>query len=56
MDRGIGANPSPPGCEKLTGAERDRMWQGAWQEPRALNDELVTVVVVQVGHRREGDR
>ena len=51
--RRLAADPRPPGCEKLTGAERYRIRQGPWRVLYAIADALVTVVVVKVGHRRE---
>jgi mRNA interferase RelE/StbE len=49
----LGADPRPPGCEKLTGAERYRIRQGAWRVLYTVEGEIVTVVVVKIGHRRE---
>ena len=52
----LATDPRPPGSEKLTGAERYRIRQGAWRALYAIADEAVTVVVVKVGHRREVSR
>jgi mRNA interferase RelE/StbE len=49
----LAEDPRPPGCEKLTGAERYRIRQGPWRVLYTIADEVVTVVVVKVGHRRE---
>ena len=49
----LASHPRPAGCEKLTGAERYRIRQGAWRVLYTIDDEVVTVVVVKVGHRRE---
>jgi mRNA interferase RelE/StbE len=49
----LASDPRPPGCEKLTGAERYRIRQGVWRVLYTIADEVVTVVVVKVGHRRE---
>jgi mRNA interferase RelE/StbE len=52
----LAADPRPRGCEKLTGAERYRIRQGAWRVLYAIEDDVVRVVVVEIGHRREVDR
>ena len=49
----LASDPRPPGCEKLTGAERYRIRQGVWRVLYTIADEVVTVVVVKVGQRRE---
>jgi mRNA interferase RelE/StbE len=49
----LASDPRPPGCEKLTGAERYRIRQGVWRVLYTIADEVVTVVGVKVGHRRE---
>lgn len=49
----LASDPRPPGCEKLTGAERDRIRQGVRRVLYTIADEAVTVVVVKAGHRRE---
>ncbi len=54
--RALASDPRPRGCEKLTGAERYRIRQGAWRVLYAIEGEAVTVVVVKVGHRREAYR
>ena len=51
--RRLGADPRPRGCEKLTGAERYRVRQGAWRVLYTIEDDVVRVVVVKIGHRRE---
>jgi len=45
--------PRPPGCEKLSGLERYRIRQGVYRILYEITDEVLTVVVVKVGHRRE---
>ena len=54
--RRLGAEPRPRGCEKLTGSERYRVRQGVWRVLYTIEDDVVTVVVVKIGHRREGYR
>ena len=45
-------NPRPPGCEKLTGQERYRLRQGRYRIVYSIQDDLLTVWVVKVGHRK----
>jgi mRNA interferase RelE/StbE len=45
--------PRPQGCEKLSGLERYRVRQGVYRIIYEIQDDLLTVVVVKVGHRRE---
>ena len=52
----LGPDPRPRGCEKLTGSERYRVRQGAWRVLYTIDDDVVTVVVVKIGHRREVQR
>jgi mRNA interferase RelE/StbE len=46
--------PRPPGCEKLAGqSDRCRVRQGAYRIVYSIADDVLTVVVVKVGHRSE---
>ncbi|NLF06933.1 MAG: type II toxin-antitoxin system RelE/ParE family toxin [Pirellulaceae bacterium] len=45
--------PRPHGCEKLSGRERYRIRQGAYRIVYSIQDELLTVWVVKVGHRKD---
>jgi mRNA interferase RelE/StbE len=45
-------NPRPLGCEKLTGQERYRLRQGRYRIVYSIQDEVLTVWVVKVGHRK----
>ncbi len=45
--------PRPQGCEKLSGQERYRVRQGLYRIIYEIHDDILTVVVVKVGHRRE---
>ncbi len=51
--RALASDPRPPGCEKLTGREQYRVRQGTWRILYTVDDDVVTVVVVKVGHRRD---
>jgi len=47
-------NPRPPGAEKLSGTrDRYRVRQGNYRILYEIQDEILTVVVVKVGHRRD---
>ncbi|MDF1542787.1 MAG: type II toxin-antitoxin system RelE/ParE family toxin [Anaerosomatales bacterium] len=55
MER-IGAladDPRPPGAEKLSTRERYRIRQGDYRIIYEVEDRVVTVWVVKVGHRRD---
>ena len=45
-------DPRPPGSEKLTKAERYRIRQGNYRILYTVDDDLVTVTIVKIGHRR----
>jgi len=45
-------DPRPVGSEKLSGQERYRVRQGAYQIVYEITDEHLVVTVVKVGHRR----
>ena len=49
----LGAEPRPPGCEKLSGQERYRVRQGRYRIIYSVQDDELTVWVVKVGHRRD---
>ena len=45
-------DPRPPGCEKLAGpSDRYRIRQGHYRIVYSIADEILTVIVVKVGHR-----
>lgn len=46
-------DPPPPGCEKLSGLERYRVRQGIYRIIYEIDDHVLTVLVVKVGHRRD---
>jgi len=46
-------DPRPPGSEKLSGQERYRIRQGLYRIIYEINDDVLMVVVVKVGHRKE---
>jgi len=46
-------NPRPPGCEKLSGLPRYRIRQGVYRIVYEIRDDVLRVLVVKVGHRRD---
>ena len=46
-------NPRPPGCEKLSGLPRYRIRQGLYRIVYEIRDDVLLVLVVKVGHRRD---
>jgi mRNA interferase RelE/StbE len=51
--RSLVDDPRPPGCEKLSGQERYRLRQGVYRIVYEIDDEVLTVLVVKIGHRRD---
>lgn len=51
---GLAENPRPPGCVKLQGGdELFRVRVGDYRIVYQIQDAVLVVLVVQVGHRRE---
>ena len=48
---GLAADPRPVGAEKLSGDEKYRIRQGKYRILYAIEDDVVTVTIVKVGHR-----
>ena len=46
-------DPRPSGCEKLSGQPHYRVRQGVYRIVYGVDDALIVVEVVRVGHRRE---
>ena len=46
-------NPRPKGCVKLSGMERYRIRQGNYRILYSIDDEILDVYVVKIGHRKE---
>ena len=46
-------DPRPMGSEKLSGLERFRVRQGAYRIVYEIQDAVLVIIVVKVGHRRE---
>ena len=48
----LSEDPRPPGCEKLSGhSEQYRVRQGAYRIVYLIEDDVLIVFVVKVGHR-----
>ena len=47
------ADPRPPGCEKLSGLEKYRIRQGRYRVVYSIDDGILVVYVVKVGHRKD---
>ena len=50
---GLGEQPRPPQCTKLSGKELYRVRCGDYRIIYRIEDERLLVLVVKVGHRRE---
>lgn len=46
-------DPRPAGSEKLTGEEKYRIRQGNYRILYTMEDEIITITIVKVGHRRD---
>ena len=46
-------NPRPFGCEKLSGQDKYRVRQGRYRIVYAIEDDLLLIYVVKVGHRKD---
>jgi mRNA interferase RelE/StbE len=49
----LGAQPRPPGAEKLTGIDAWRVRVGDYRIVYEVRDRVLVVLVLAVGHRRE---
>ncbi len=46
-------NPRPPGCKKLTGEEKYRIRSGNYRILYIIEDDILIIYVVKIGHRRD---
>ena len=46
-------DPRPPGAKKLSGREQYRVRQGDYRIVYSIQDQELTIWIVQVGHRRD---
>jgi mRNA interferase RelE/StbE len=49
----LSEDPRASGCEKLSGLERYRVRRGIYRIVYEIRDDVLLVVVVRVGHRRD---
>ena len=49
----LASDPRPPGCKKLSGSEEYRVRVGDYRILYAIEDAVLRVLVVKVGHRRD---
>ncbi len=49
----LAGDPRGKGCEKLSGQERYRLRQGLYRIVYEIQDDVLVVIVVKVGHRRD---
>ena len=50
---GLADDPRPVGVEKLGGDEKYRIRQGNYRILYVIEDDIITVTIVKVGHRRD---
>ena len=50
---GLADDPRPAGAEKLSGDEKYRIRQGNYRILYEIEDDIITVTIVKVGHRRD---
>jgi mRNA interferase RelE/StbE len=46
-------DPRPLGCKKLSGQEKYRLWQGDYRVLYEIQDDILIITVVKIGHRRD---
>ena len=49
----LSEDPRPSGCEKLSGDEKYRIRYGNYRIVYAIQDEILVVYVVKIGHRKD---
>ena len=49
----LSEDPRASGCEKLSGQERYRVRRGMYRIVYEIKDDMLIVVVVKIGHRRD---
>jgi len=49
----LSTDPRPLGCEKLSGHDLFRIRQGNYRVLYSIQDEMLVVLVIRIGHRRE---
>jgi mRNA interferase RelE/StbE len=51
--RSLADNPRPPQAKKLSGEEKYRIRQGDYRILFQIHEDIVTVMVVKIAHRRD---
>ena len=51
--KSLALNPRPLGCEKLTGQERYRLRQGKYRIVYSIQENILTIWIVKIGHRKD---
>ena len=51
--KSLSSDPRPPGCEKLSGEEKYRIRQGNYRIVYLIEDTVLIIIVIKVGHRRD---
>lgn len=51
--RALATDPRPPGCKKFRGYEAWRIRTATYRALYEIDDEKKTVIVLDIGHRRE---
>jgi mRNA interferase RelE/StbE len=51
--RGLAVNPRPPQSQKLSGSEKYRLRSGNYRILYEIEDDVLVVCVVKVGHRKD---
>lgn len=51
--RSLSADPRPPACRKLSGAEKYRVRQGNYRVVYSIDDDRLIITIVKIGHRRD---
>ncbi len=49
----LAEDPRGKGCEKLSGQEKYRLRQGSYRIVYEIQDDVLVVIVIKVGHRRD---
>lgn len=49
----LAIDPRPPGSQKLSGRDRYRLRQGPYRIIYSIQDDVLVVFVVKVGHRKD---
>ncbi len=49
----LAKDPRPIGCQKLSGQEAYRIRQGVFRIVYTIEDDLLLVTIIKVGHRRD---